>query len=76
LAEVPTSDNYRRYAALVRGLASKADGEAERGALLELAGRWDALANYKDKQEQKSDYEHLAERAERQLSAENTGKSR
>jgi hypothetical protein len=54
LAQVPTSDNYRRYAAIVRGLASKAAAEAERGALLEVAGRWDALANYKDKQEQNS----------------------
>jgi hypothetical protein len=54
LAQMPTSDNYRRYAAIVRGLASKAEGEAERGALLELAGRWDALATYKEKQEQKS----------------------
>jgi hypothetical protein len=51
---VPTSDNYRRYAALVRKLASQADGKAEKAALLELAGQWDTLATYKEKQEQKS----------------------
>jgi hypothetical protein len=44
---MPTSDSYRRYAILVRKLASTADGEDERGALLDIASKWDRLAEYK-----------------------------
>jgi hypothetical protein len=47
LTRMPLKDDYRRYAASIRELASKVAGEVERMALRDLAEKWDTLAECK-----------------------------